>query len=138
MRNWNVRVWWRLGAVSERSYAPAISRLDRSVGRESELRDFADCVIAESWSSKVFRSMIHSPNSKRRKKELKNNALSPESLDTNSQWTGGCEPDPRTNVVSAVAFLSPLALGLLVSFLMWNLGGIIAGLIHRLARSAGT
>ena len=36
---------------------------------------------------------------------------------------------PRTNVVSAVAFLSPLALGLLVSALMWNVGGIIAGLI---------
>lgn len=36
---------------------------------------------------------------------------------------------PRTNVVSAVAFLSPLALGLLISFLMWNVGGIIAGLI---------
>ena len=36
---------------------------------------------------------------------------------------------PRANVVSAVAFLSPLALGLLISFLMWNLGGIIAGLI---------
>ena len=36
---------------------------------------------------------------------------------------------PRTNVVSAVAFLSPLALGLLVSFLVWNVGGIIAGLI---------
>ena len=35
----------------------------------------------------------------------------------------------RTNVVSAVAFLSPLALGLLVSALMWNVGGIIAGLI---------
>lgn len=36
---------------------------------------------------------------------------------------------PRTNVISAVAFLSPLALGLLLSFLMWNVGGIIAGLI---------
>ena len=36
---------------------------------------------------------------------------------------------PRTNVVSAVAFLSPLALGLLVSFLVWNVGGIVAGLI---------
>jgi regulator of protease activity HflC (stomatin/prohibitin superfamily) len=35
----------------------------------------------------------------------------------------------RTNVVSALAFLSPLALGALVSFLMWNVGGIIAGLI---------
>ena len=36
---------------------------------------------------------------------------------------------PRTNVVAAAAFLSPLALGLLISFLMWNVGGIIAGLI---------
>lgn len=35
----------------------------------------------------------------------------------------------RTNVVSALAFLSPLALGALVSFLMWNVGGVIAGLI---------
>jgi regulator of protease activity HflC (stomatin/prohibitin superfamily) len=35
----------------------------------------------------------------------------------------------HANVISALAFLSPLALGLLVSFLMWNVGAIIAGLI---------
>ena len=35
----------------------------------------------------------------------------------------------HANVVSAGAFLAPLALGLLVSFLMWNVGGIIAGFI---------
>lgn len=36
---------------------------------------------------------------------------------------------PRANVISAIAFLSPLALGLLISFLMWNPAGIIAGLL---------
>jgi regulator of protease activity HflC (stomatin/prohibitin superfamily) len=36
---------------------------------------------------------------------------------------------PRTNVISALAFLSPLALGLLISFLLWNVGGVIVGLI---------
>jgi SPFH domain/Band 7 family protein len=35
----------------------------------------------------------------------------------------------HANVVSAGAFLAPLALGLLISFLMWNVGGIIAGFI---------
>ena len=35
----------------------------------------------------------------------------------------------HANVVSAGAFLAPLVLGLLVSFLMWNVGGIIAGFI---------
>jgi regulator of protease activity HflC (stomatin/prohibitin superfamily) len=35
----------------------------------------------------------------------------------------------HANVVSAGAFLAPLALGLLVSVLMWNVGGIIAGFI---------
>jgi regulator of protease activity HflC (stomatin/prohibitin superfamily) len=36
---------------------------------------------------------------------------------------------PRINVVSAGAFLLPLVLGLLASFLMWNPVGIIVGLI---------
>lgn len=35
----------------------------------------------------------------------------------------------HANVISALAFLSPIAFGLLVSFLMWNVGAIIAGLI---------
>ena len=35
----------------------------------------------------------------------------------------------HANVVAAAAFLTPLALGLLVSFFLWNVGGIIAGII---------
>ena len=34
---------------------------------------------------------------------------------------------PRANVISALAFLSPLALGLLISFLMWNPAAIVVG-----------
>ncbi len=36
---------------------------------------------------------------------------------------------PRLNIVAAMAFLSPLALGLLASFFMWNPVGIIVGFI---------
>jgi len=36
---------------------------------------------------------------------------------------------PRLNVVAVIAFLSPLVLGLLASFLMWNPIGIIIGFI---------
>lgn len=36
---------------------------------------------------------------------------------------------PRLNIVSVMAFLSPVALGLLASLLSWSPAGIIAGFI---------